>query len=63
MFRNNADADGSVIVAGNVGYVVWNCHRQIGVSPGAVSLVRANSFTASLVIAPATRSGCCSSTA
>src|SRR5258707_12336960 len=46
-----------------VGNLRWNCHRTIGVSPGLVILLTANSFTESRTIPEMTRVGCWRSTA
>ena len=53
----------SVIATGYIGQLVWNCQREIGVSPGEVLRVSANSLSASSPMATTTRNGCCSSTA
>ena len=43
--------------------MVWNCQRLIGISPGAVFLVKANNLTESRWMALTTAMGCCVTTA
>jgi len=43
--------------------VLWNCQRLMGISPGAVFLVKANNLMKSRWMAPTTAIGCCMTTA